>query len=135
MTEPVFKPGFRFSMLDALVLLLGTVATVVVGRIDVWIGIALAFVVLHFFLFCNVLRMSRPLELFWAAAFSLLAVLASTSFVTWPVGLLLSLFVTLGVVAVEMRRPSYHGVGWKALNPDLPAWWRRYKAEHMSGQG
>jgi len=31
---------------------------------------------------------------------------------------------TIICVAVEMRKPSYHGVGWKWINPKLPEWWK-----------
>jgi hypothetical protein len=22
-----------------------------------------------------------------------------------------------------LKKPSYHGVGWRCINPELPAWW------------
>ena len=28
------------------------------------------------------------------------------------------------LIAREMKRPSYHGVGWRNINPDLPKWWK-----------
>jgi hypothetical protein len=37
--------------------------------------------------------------------------------------------VTGIVVVVEMRKPSYHGVGWKWINPGLPAWWESRMVE------
>src|SRR4051812_47661861 len=61
MAERKFQPGFRLSALDVIVLVVGGVASAYAMTIDRWFGIAIAFVVLHFFLFCNVLRMSRPL--------------------------------------------------------------------------
>jgi hypothetical protein len=125
MTERKFQPGFRLSALDVVVLLAGGVASTYAASVDPWFGIAIAFVVLHFFLFCNVLRMSRPLELVWAGMFAGLAITATAfGLLSWPVVLTVSAVVTVVVAIVEMRRPSYHGVGWQKLNPHLPEWWQ-----------
>jgi len=36
-------------------------------------------------------------------------------------------FAMLGVTAmltlIQTRQPSYHGVFWRQLNPNLPQWW------------
>ena len=97
-----------------------------------WGGFVLAFVLAHFFLFCNVIRMARPLELIWAGVFVVLAG-ATLAFETpsWLVTAPVSLFVTAVVVVVEMRKPSYHGVGWQRINPGLPAWWETRVAEKV----
>ena len=125
MAERIFSPGFRLSILDIAVLVLGGAASAYSVSIDVWFGIAIAFVVLHFLLFCNVLRMSRPLELIWAGIFASLAVAAMSSGVLgWPVVFAASTFVTIVVVVIETRKPSYHGAGWRKLNPRLPEWWQ-----------
>jgi hypothetical protein len=68
-----FKPGFRVSAIDVAVLIVGACATAYVATYAPWIGIAIGFVVAHFFLFCNVVRMARRLELTWAAIFVALA--------------------------------------------------------------
>jgi len=120
-----FQPGFRLSALDVVVLVAGGVASAYATTFDRWLAVAIAFVVAHFFLFCNVLRMSRPLELIWAATFAALAVAAISQGVpSWPVVFAISSTVTVIVAAIEMRRPSYHGVGWQKLNPRLPEWWQ-----------
>lgn len=119
-----FQPGFRLSGLDVVVLLVGAIACVYSMTIDRWFGIAIGFVVLHFFLFCNVLRMSRDLELIWAGVFAALAVATSQGLMPWPVVFAVSLVATAIVAFIETRRPSYHGVGWQKLNPRLPEWWR-----------
>lgn len=121
-----FQPGFRFSAFDAIILVAGGCATAYVMTIDRWAGIAIAFVTLHFFLFCNVLRMSRPLELAWAFLFATMAI-ATISFdlLSWPTVFAVSLASTLVLAAIEIRRLSYHGVGWRSLNPGLPEWWQR----------
>jgi hypothetical protein len=125
MDERKFQPGFRLSALDVVVLVIGGIASGYAMTVDRWFGIAIAFVVLHFFLFCNVLRMSRPLELIWAGIFAALAVATiSQNLLSWPVVFAVSSVVTVIVAFIEMRRPSYHGVGWQKLNPRLPEWWQ-----------
>ena len=106
-------------------LIAGAGGAAIVGTVYLWIGLAIAFVVAHFFLFCNVLRMSRPLELVWAATFAVLAVLTITTEALpwWGVFGICGLLTVL-LAALQMRRPSYHGVGWKIINPRLLEWWR-----------
>jgi O-antigen ligase len=91
------------------------------------LGIAMGFVVAHFFLFCNVLRMSRALELMWAGLFIVLAGFTIlTGSPTWVVTLAVSFVATVILAIVEMRKPSYHGVFWKRINPGLPNWWQDF---------
>ena len=130
MQHPTFAPGFRLSVVDGFVLLAGVAGTIILSMIVWWWGFVLGFVLGHFFLFCNVVRMARPLELLWSGVFVALAgatiVLETPG---WLVTALLSLVVTAIVVVVEMRKPSYHGVGWKWINPGLPAWWESRMVE------
>ena len=119
-----FRPGFRLSEIDVGVLMLGILASVLLARFDESLAVALLFTLAHFFLFCNVLRMSRPLELVWAALFVLLA--ASTiliGFPPWNYTLSAMLAVTAIFAVVQVLRSSYHGVFWRQLNPNLPQWW------------
>jgi hypothetical protein len=125
MSERRFQPGFRLSAFDVVILLIGSAASAYSTTIDRWFGIAIAFVVFHFFLFCNVLRMSRGLELIWAAAFIGLAVAAiSLHMLSWISVFAISTAITAVLAIIEARRPSYHGVGWQKLNPRLPQWWQ-----------
>lgn len=125
MAQWKFQPGFRLSSFDIFVLIAGGLASAYAMTVDRWFGIAIAFVVLHFFLFCNVLRMSRPLELIWAGIFAGLAsAVISRNLLSWPVVFAISGVVTVVIAIVEARRPSYHGVGWQKLNPRLPEWWQ-----------
>jgi hypothetical protein len=134
MQHPTFAPGFRLSVVDGFVLLAGVAGTIILSMIVWWWGFVLGFVLGHFFLFCNVVRMARPLELLWSGVFVALAgatiVLETPG---WLVTALLSLVVTAIVVVVEMRKPSYHGVGWKWINPGLPAWRESRMVERAGG--
>ena len=121
MTERKSQPGFRPSALDLGILVAGGAASVYAASFDSWLASAIAFVVLHFFLFCNVLRMSRPLELIWAAIFASLTVAAvSFSLLPWPAVFAASAVVTVVVAIIQVRKPLYHGVGGQKLNPRLP---------------
>jgi hypothetical protein len=106
-----------------IILVVGAVAAVVVGRSDWLLGANIGFVVFHFFLFCNVFRISRTLELTWAAAFLCLAAGLFGEAISLVVAVSLSLLCTLIVIAIETTKPSYHGIWWRRINPGLPNWW------------
>ena len=119
-----FVPGFRLSEMDVGFLMLGVCVAVLLARLDERLGLASLFVLAHFFLFCNVLRMSRPLELTWAALFVLLA--GSTFYFDLPPlnhTVAVMLVVTLILAFVQILQPSYHGVFWRKINPSLEQWW------------
>lgn len=124
MPDRSFKPGFRLSWLDLTVLAIGVMGTILAVREDDRAGFVIAFVVFHFFLFCNVFRISRRPELAWSFAFVLLT--AGTflmDFPGWRFTIVASLGLTVTVILREMGKPSYHGIGWQRLNPALPNWW------------
>jgi hypothetical protein len=124
MTGNTFAPGFRLSVLDVIVLASGTAASVWLYTCVWWWGFVGGFVLGHFFVFCNVLRLARPLELLWSAVFvALAATTIVQDFPGWPATAGISLAVTALAAAIELRKPSYHGVGWKLINPGLPQWW------------
>jgi hypothetical protein len=121
-----FSPGFRLSLRDVIVLALGAGAASWLTTIEPWWAFMVAFVLAHFFLFCNVVRMARALELAWAAIFVAMAACTLLLDVPgWAATTAASLVVTLSVVVAQMRRPSYHGVGWQTINPRLREWWER----------
>lgn len=128
-----FNPGFRFSKLDAIALAIGLYVSADTAAVFPIVGIAIGFVIIHFFLFCNVVRMARPSELVWSAVF---VILASFTILTgqppWPWTFAISFASTLCLVALEMRKPSYHGVFWRQVNPDLPQWWETQRATGQS---
>lgn len=128
--RPAFRPGFRFSRLDAVVLLVATIAAGALAPFAGWLSVAILFVVGHFFLFCNVLRMSRPLELIWAGLFCALAIPAIfIEIPAWPIVFLATLGATIVVGLIQIRLRSYHGVAWQTFNPDLPHWWQSRHSE------
>ena len=121
---PRFAPGFRISTLDVLILIVGSAAAIGLALEVWWWGYIVAMVVGHFFLFCNVFRISRILELAWAAAFiGLAGGTIAANWPSWTATTVAALFITTTLIAVEVCRPSYHGVGWERINPNLKAWW------------
>ena len=134
MKQAAFAPGFRLSKVDVFVLVGGTMGASVLSMYGWWWGFILAFVLAHFFLFCNIARIARPLELIWAGVFiSLAGTTIAFEMPGWLVTVPVSLFVTVVVVVVEMRKPSYHGVGWQWINPGLPEWWKARVGEKVGG--
>lgn len=112
-----------------MVLVAGAVGTAMAWRVDPWLGTAVLLPVAMFFVFCNVVRMVRRLELVWAAAY-VAAVLARQG-IGWPSWSWLvagSVVIAVGLVVLQLRRPDYHGVGWRHCNPQLPAWWAEHAA-------
>lgn len=120
----VFKPGFRLSELDVGFMFLVFALSPILARVFEQLGIAALFALGHFFLFCNVLRATRSLELLWAAAF--VGLWSSAYFwgvPSWAHTYAWALAVTVAVTVVQVRLASYHGVFWTVLNPRLPQWW------------
>ena len=109
-----------------VVIVLGAAAAAWLAGIEPWWGAMVAFVVGHFFLFCNVVRMARPYELAWTAVFVALACpTLLAEWPGWPATTAVALALTVVVVVLQMRRPSYHGVLWQRINPGLRAWWEQ----------
>jgi len=124
-----FRPGFRLSTVDVIVLLLGTVCSVLLHGMANPLGLAVFFTLAHFFLFCNVLRMCRRFELIWAALFLLLSVNTILfSMPNWLGTTLIMLGITAVLTVLHMRQPSYHGIFWKQINPELPQWWAKQQS-------
>lgn len=124
MPDSEFKPGFRFSIFDALLLVIGTVSALLIWPVASWLAFVIAFVVGHFFLFCNVFRIARGLELSWAALFVILVWLTvAKGCLTWCIANTISIAATIVVVSIELRKPTYHGIGWSWVNPSLRQSW------------
>lgn len=122
---PDFSPGFRISPGDALVLILGTVGGGWLWKTTWWAGLIVAVVVGHFFFFCNVFRISRAPELAWAVVFTGLSTgTLLADFPGWATTVITSILLAAILIFRELKRPSYHGVGWRTVNPGLPEWWK-----------
>ena len=129
-TAAAFLPGFRISVRDVIVLILGAAAAWWVARIDMSLNLAVLFTVGHFFLFCNVVRMARRLELIWTAIFLVLAACAQLlQTPTWNQTFAICLVATCVLVVIHARSPAYHGLFWQKLNPQLPEWWAQHSSQ------
>lgn len=83
-------------------------------------------VVGHFFLFCNLVRMSRVSELAWSFAFIfLVGIHLSTGWLSSVALAIAVVVITSILVVLEMKKPSYHGVGWRFFNPELIVWFQK----------
>ena len=126
MGKSVFKPGFRLSVIDAVVLILGVGSAGLSFPVSRMVSFILLFVIGHFFQFCNVLRMSRKPELIWTATFLGLSITTlRLGQPGWPSTALLSFLVTVILALLETRKVFYHGIFWQRLNPQLPAWFEK----------
>ncbi len=121
-----FKPGFRLSKLDIGVITVSIVATLALYRYSGTLCFTVFFVVTHFFLFCNVTRMSRIPELIWGTIFVL--VFSSSlkqGIPSWGTAIGISLAATIVLIVLETRKVSYHGIFWEKINPELPQWFAK----------
>jgi hypothetical protein len=118
-----FKPGFRISKIDLLVLAIGLLLAGYCYPDSKVASLIIFFVVGHFFLFCNVTRMSRVPELIWSGIFLCFAGFSvSTGHPSWLITFSLSTSVTFILILLEIQKPRYHGIFWQRLNPNLPNW-------------
>lgn len=112
------ETGMRFSFSDFVVLVVaifGAWQLFKFGHPLWWIVVA---VVGHFFLFCNVFRVRRTFELWWAGVFvvNVSACFAFGKIDWWP-AMGFQLPVTIIVICLELRSSSYHGIGARWINP------------------
>lgn len=104
-------PGFRFSLVDVLAILIVAASTwlgwPVLGEL-IWL---LPITLFHFFLFCNVFRIHRQYELIWAAVF-VMNVMAWTlsGNLNWWYILAVQSPVTLTFIVLEIVSDRYHGI-------------------------
>lgn len=121
-----FKPGFRLSAIDVVVLMFGIAASFYMHAIYPAISYIILCVVGHFFLFCNLVRMSRVSELAWSFAFIfLVGIHLSTGWLSSVALAIAVVVITSILVVLEMKKPSYHGVGWRFFNPELIVWFQK----------
>lgn len=112
--------GCRFSPVDACAIIIFGVLSFVLWTSEFPLWWVVPAVVSHFFLFCNVFRVRRCLEIIWAVIFLLNVTawfLAGRD--DWLPPLLSQLPVTVAFIAWEIRSPAYHGIFAERLNPRL----------------
>ncbi len=122
-----FKPGFRLSTRDVVVLLVGIATSIYLHSFYPVASYIILCVIGHFFLFCNLVRVSRIPELIWAVMF--IGLVSSYLLVGWLSGIALAIIIiiiTSVLVALETKKPSYHGIGWQYINPQLPTWFQQH---------
>lgn len=129
-SRPDFQPGFRLSVFDLVFLCLGAVAACFGFSVRSLPAMIPAYVIFTFFLYCNVFRIRRTPELIWAGAFTLTALVSSCfEQPSWPIVFAGGMGLSLILIAMEMRHPSYHGIFWRSVNPHLPTWWDEHHGQ------
>lgn len=124
MREKEFKPGFRILPHDWIIIVSGIGFLIYFYTRFPMISLITGLSVGHFFLFCNVFRIRRIPELIWASFFIFLVYYGTNiSTLSGYLISLISISVGLILIAFETKHPSYHGIFWKFLNPDLKKWW------------
>lgn len=111
---PLFRHpshGFRLSPSDLIILILGLGASIFGRDFLADYAVLPAFVVLHFFLFCNVFRIARNLELIWTAVFIVNFFVTTTLLGKPPlIAMAAQIPITIAVIAREIMHLRYHGI-------------------------
>jgi hypothetical protein len=116
-SSPPRTSGFRLSISDALVLLIAAAGAWWLHRAGHELWWIVAAVVGHFFLFCNVFRVRRSLELCWAAAFIInMGWWMAQDRIGWLPAMAWQAPISLAVIGIEILSPSYHGIGSRWIN-------------------
>ncbi len=125
--KKTFNPGFRLSVIDAMVIAGSCVSVIGLIPITPKLSFVICYAVGHFFLFCNVFRISRIPELIWSGLFiSLTGLNLLTEKPGWAWVVVSTLTVTIIIITIEMKKKSYHGIFWKKINPALEQWWSKH---------
>ncbi len=108
--------GFRFSLTDAVVILVCAGATwglrQPIGPLILVCPVALG----HFFLFCNVFRVGRPSEIIWSVLFIVNCVVwVPFDVLGWLRLIAAQSPAALAVIALTITRRDYHGWGWSVV--------------------
>lgn len=121
--KPVFAPGFRILTHDKWVLMIASSLTIIIYQYSELMSLVIAMAALHFFLFCNVFRISRLPELLWSAVFVGSAYLLNRGTFSVSTMILVSEVTAAALILWSCRQPDYHGIYWRRWNPDLQKWW------------
>jgi hypothetical protein len=126
MRQPTFIPGFRISLFDTVFLTLGIAGSLFLATKLWWAGFVVGLVILHFFAFCNVFRITRRSELVWAGAFVLVCgSTITTGFPGWIATGVASVGLSSFLIWRETKYDDYHGIFWQIWNPGLRGRWER----------
>ncbi len=121
-----FKPGLRLSFFDMVILAIAVISVIYLAKVLFFASFMVMFVIGHFFLFCNVFRVSRILEIIWAIVFVSASIMTLiVGYPGWILTVLISLVLSIGFIIYEIKSPSYHGIFWQRINPQLETWWRK----------
>jgi len=110
--------GFRFSRSDLVVVLVGLFVVWSTAARHADLAILTAFVLGHFFLFCNVFRVGERSELVWGALLLVnVAIGGLLAEGSWGIILPLQGVVTALVIVRALLSPDYHGAWCQRINP------------------
>lgn len=112
------KPGFRLSTVDVIFLVFSGITTYILHPYllsFIWI---IPLVVGHFFLFCNVFRVRRNLELLWATVFCANIIVHFYTHFSWKTVLAVQIPTTIIIVIAQIQDKNYRGIfyKWKKAN-------------------
>lgn len=112
--------GARCSPADVVVLILAGGSALALARVQPDLALLIGFVTAHFFLFCNLIRLDRRSELIWAGVWVLnVAVWSLLGELRWGYVFLSQTPLTVYLTVTALRRPTYHGLCARRLNPHL----------------
>ena len=110
--------GFRCSLRDIIVLLISIGGAIWLWEIQFPMWWLIPMVVLHFFLFCNIVLLWQRWELIWAAIFVCnVGTHVGLNELHWVSPLLVQLPFTIGFCVLQIRSPWYRGVWADRINP------------------
>lgn len=108
--------GLRFSVTDGIAIVLCALATWSAWPFLGEMAVVFPVVLGHFFLFCNVFRISRNLELLWSALFMCnVGIWAGLGSFVWMKILLTQTPVTILFIALTVFGEDYHGIGYSMV--------------------
>lgn len=122
-----FNPGFRLSIIDvSFVIVVTMMAMLLYMQAQYFLMVVVLTPSLQFFLFCNVFRIRRLLELIWASLY--LIIFTATFYIELNPIVSTTIMVVIGLIFIglEMRQPDYHGIFWQRINPKLPRWFEQH---------
>ncbi len=124
---PRFNPGFRFAKEDIFQQTVSLLWMLYLSRFG--LGTAIVFTTLWGLMFTlrHAFRAPRTVEWFLALMVGAAAIPVLAFRLTGWYAVLALCSILLGTAAIliysEFRKPGYHGVGWRRINPNLREWW------------